>query len=77
MQDYDAIVERVVRDVLTKLGQERQQSSESGGSEGECVVCVYCGKCAEKVPDAVEKIKDAGAARISSSRSIAAANGSE
>ncbi len=67
MQDYDAIVERVVRDVLTRLGQERQQTSGPGCSESACAVCVNCGKCVEKVPEAVEKIKNAGAARISSS----------
>ena len=71
MQEYDAIVERVVRDVLTRLGQERQQSAEAGGSLGECAVCVYCGKCVEKVPEAVEKIKNAGATRISSSLGVA------
>jgi copper chaperone CopZ len=36
-----------------------------------CAVCVLCGKCVEKVPEAVEKIKGAGAARISSSPGVA------
>jgi deoxyribose-phosphate aldolase len=66
MQDFDAVVERVVRDVLAKLGEDRR-----GDSETECLVCVSCGKCVEKVPGAVEKIKDAGAARISSSLGVA------
>lgn len=66
MQDYEAIIERVVREVLSKLGDERKQDSET-----ECAVCVSCGKCVEKVPEVVEKIKNAGASRISSSLGIA------
>jgi deoxyribose-phosphate aldolase len=65
MQDYEAIIERVVREVMGKLGDERKQSSGT-----ECAVCVYCGKCVEKVPEVVEKIKNAGASRISSSLGI-------
>lgn len=65
MQDFDAVVEQVVREVLNKLGKE---GIVPPGTE--CTVCVSCGKCVEKVPDAVEKIKDAGAARISASPGI-------
>ena len=65
MQDYEAIVEQVVKEVLKKLGEERKVDSETA-----CAVCVLCGKCVEKVPDAVEKIKDAGASRISSSPGV-------
>lgn len=39
-------------------------------SGGECSVCVFCGKCVERAPSAVEKIKGAGASRISSSLGI-------
>jgi deoxyribose-phosphate aldolase len=66
MQDFDAVVERVVREVLTKLGQEGRVPAQT-----ECTVCVSCGKCVEKVPDVVEKIKNAGASRISASPGIA------
>lgn len=38
---------------------------------GECSVCVFCGKCVERAPGAVEKIKGAGASRISSSLGVA------
>jgi deoxyribose-phosphate aldolase len=65
MQDFDAIVERVVKEVITRLGEE--QGVEAGG---ECAVCVFCGKCVEKVPEAVDKIKKAGAARISSAPGV-------
>ncbi len=65
MQDFEAIVEKVVKEVMQKLGQERQ--TEPGS---ECVVCVYCGKCVEKAPNAVENIKNAGADRISSAPGI-------
>ena len=66
MQDFEAIVERVVKEVISKLGEERKADSET-----ECVVCVSCGKCVEKVPQAVEKIRNAGASRISSSLGVA------
>jgi deoxyribose-phosphate aldolase len=65
MQDFEAIVEKVVKEVMAKLGQERRLEAP-----GACALCVYCGKCVEKVPDAVEKIRNAGAARISSSLGI-------
>jgi deoxyribose-phosphate aldolase len=67
MQDFEAIVEQVVKEVLQKLGQERR---EEPGSE--CVVCISCGKCVEKAPNAVEKIKNAGADRISATPGIGA-----
>ena len=60
-QDFERIVEEVVQQVIAKLGQDRQAS----GGEDVCAVCVLCGQCADKVPEAVGKIKDAGAARIS------------
>ena len=79
MQDYSDVVERVVREVMRRLG-EAPAGGGGGGSvaqpqaqagTGACPVCVYCGKCVERVPQAVEKIKGAGAARISSSLGIA------
>jgi deoxyribose-phosphate aldolase len=70
MQDFDAVVERVVREVLGKLGKEGVTSPST-----ECSVCVSCGKCVEKVPDVVEKIKNAGAARISASPGIGSVGG--
>jgi len=60
-QDFERIVEEVVQQVLKKLGDDRKLT----GGEGECAVCVLCGQCADKVPEIVGKIKDAGAARIS------------
>jgi len=65
MQDFEAVVERVVREVLDKLGKEGIVAPSTG-----CTVCVSCGQCVEKVPDVVEKIKNAGAARISASPGI-------
>lgn len=67
MQDFEAIVEQVVKEVLQKLGQERREEPET-----ECVVCISCGKCVEKAPNAVEKIKNAGADRISATPGIGA-----
>jgi deoxyribose-phosphate aldolase len=86
MQDYSEIVERVVREVVRRLGEaplaetgamgSGGRQSVPGGAEGRgeggCPVCVYCGKCVERAPQAVEKIKGAGAARISSSLGVAA-----
>lgn len=66
MQDFEAIVERVVKEVISKLGEERKADGDT-----ECAVCVFCGKCVEKVPQVVEKIKNAGASRISSSLGVA------
>jgi deoxyribose-phosphate aldolase len=60
-QDFERIVEEVVQQVLKKLGDERRLTE----GEGECAVCVLCGQCADKVPEVVGKIKDAGATRIS------------
>jgi deoxyribose-phosphate aldolase len=68
-QDLDAVVERVVREVLEKFAAGKPEDTT------ECAVCVLCGKCAEKVPGAVEKIKDAGASRISSSPGISGVDG--
>ena len=59
--DFEVIVEQVVQEVLKKLGEDRQLTE----GESECAVCVLCGKCADKVPEAVERIKEAGAVRIS------------
>ena len=60
-QDFERIVEQVVQEVIRKLGDDRRICD----GETECAVCVLCGRCADKVPGLVEKIKDAGAARIS------------
>jgi deoxyribose-phosphate aldolase len=60
-QDFERIVAQVVQEVIRKLGEDRVATS----GQGECAVCVLCGQCADKVPDLVDKIKDAGAARIS------------
>jgi deoxyribose-phosphate aldolase len=65
MQDYDAVVERVVRDVLARLAPQEKQTVGT-----QCTVCVACGQCVEKAPQAVEKIKNAGAARITSSPGV-------
>jgi deoxyribose-phosphate aldolase len=65
MQDFEAIVEKVVKEVMEKLGRE-----PTGAPETECLVCVSCGKCVEKAPNAVEKIKNAGADRISATPGI-------
>ena len=70
MQDFDAVVERVVRDVLDRLGKEGIMPPDT-----ECSVCVSCGQCVEKVPDVVEKIKNAGASRISASPGISSVGG--
>jgi deoxyribose-phosphate aldolase len=82
MPDYDEVVERVVREVVRRLRESPQVPAKleastqgvisigEGESQGACAVCVLCGKCVEKAPDAVEKIKDAGASRISSSLGI-------
>jgi len=84
MQDYSDIVEQVVREVVRRLGEEPLGAGAAGAAgrqpapsaacvpgEGGCLVCVYCGKCVEKAPQAVDKIKGAGAARISSSLGVA------
>jgi deoxyribose-phosphate aldolase len=60
-QDFERIVEEVVQQVIRKLGEDRRICE----GEGECAVCVLCGQCADKVPELVGQIKDAGAARIS------------
>jgi deoxyribose-phosphate aldolase len=70
MQDYDAVIERVVREVVEKLSKE---GLSSGGTE--CAVCVSCGKCVEKAPTAVDNIKKAGAMRISAAPGITAVEG--
>ncbi len=70
MQDFEAVVERVVKEVLEKLGREGLKAAST-----ECSVCVSCGKCVEKVPDVVEKIKNAGASRISASPGISSVGG--
>jgi deoxyribose-phosphate aldolase len=62
MQDYEAVVERVVKEVLSRLALEGYERGDT-----ECTVCVSCGKCVEKAPTAVANIKNAGATRISSS----------
>jgi deoxyribose-phosphate aldolase len=67
-RDFETLVEQVVQEVIRKLGDERRVSD----GEGECVVCVLCGQCADKVPEAVGKIKDAGAARISCTPGVTA-----
>ena len=51
-----------------------QFAGQVGGQvrgDGTCDVCVLCGRCAERVPRAVERIKSAGASRISSTLGIA------
>jgi deoxyribose-phosphate aldolase len=70
MEDYEAVIERVVKEVLSRLSQE---SCETTGTE--CVVCISCGKCVEKAPNAVQNIKEAGANRISSSPGLGTVNG--
>jgi deoxyribose-phosphate aldolase len=70
MQDYDALIERVVREVVAKLSQ-----TECSTEGTECLVCVSCGKCVEKAPTAVQNIKNAGADRISASPGVAAVSG--
>ncbi len=64
MEDFEAIVEQVVREVVRKLGE----TQPTGATE--CTVCVQCGQCAEKAPNAVANIRDAGASRISSAPGI-------
>jgi len=66
MQDFETVVERVVKEVLDRLSREGMSTGDT-----ECTVCVSCGKCVEKAPRAVENIKNAGAARVSSSPGIA------
>jgi deoxyribose-phosphate aldolase len=51
--------------------QFASQSASRVTADGSCEVCVLCGKCAERVPQAVERIKSAGASRISSTLGIA------
>jgi deoxyribose-phosphate aldolase len=70
MPDYDVVIERVVREVLSRLSRE---GADAGGTE--CAVCVSCGKCVEKAPTAVQNIKEAGAARISSSPGLSTVTG--
>jgi deoxyribose-phosphate aldolase len=70
MQEYEAVIERVVREVLTRLSQEGV-----GGGDTECTVCVSCGKCIEKAPTAVQNIKNAGATRISASPGLSGVKG--
>ena len=70
MQDFEAVIERVVKEVLSRLSQEGLDTGDT-----ECTVCVSCGKCVEKAPTAVQNIKNAGAARISSSPGISAVKG--
>jgi deoxyribose-phosphate aldolase len=70
MQDYEAVIERVVREVLSRLSREGMNRADT-----ECTVCVSCGKCVEKAPTAVQNIKNAGAARISSSPGIGVVKG--
>ena len=70
MQDFEAVIERVVKEVLSRLSREGMETSDT-----ECTVCVSCGKCVEKAPTAVNNIKNAGAARISSSPGLAAVKG--
>jgi deoxyribose-phosphate aldolase len=65
MQDYEQLVERVVREVVGRLAAEGKI-----GGDTQCEICVACGQCAEKAPEAVQRIRDAGAARISSSPGI-------
>lgn len=66
--DFEVLVEQVVQEVIKKLGAERQVS----GGESECAVCVLCGRCADKIPEVVGRIKDAGAARISCTPGVTA-----
>jgi deoxyribose-phosphate aldolase len=70
MQDFEAVIERVVKEVLSRLSHEGVDTGDT-----ECTVCVSCGKCVEKAPTAVENIKNAGAARISSSPGLSAVKG--
>jgi deoxyribose-phosphate aldolase len=70
MQDFEAVIERVVKEVLSRLSQEGLDTGDT-----ECTVCVSCGKCVEKAPTAVQNIKNAGADRISSSPGISAVKG--
>ena len=69
-----------LREVLRKLGGKTEPgggpdpgatlagSCKAGDA---CSVCVSCGKCVERAPEAVQRIKGAGAARISSSLGVA------
>jgi len=70
MQDFEAVIERVVKEVLSRLSQEGMETRDT-----ECTVCVSCGKCVEKAPTAVNNIKNAGADRISSAPGLAAVKG--
>lgn len=86
-QDYKDIIEQVVSEVIRRLGESARvpagaegagktasggETAAGGETSGEvCAVCVLCGKCVERVPGAVERIKGAGASRISSSLGIA------
>ena len=64
--------------VRTTIGTAAGTRGQAGGQlmgqvrgEGSCDVCTFCGRCAERAPRAVERIKSAGASRISSSLGIA------
>jgi deoxyribose-phosphate aldolase len=70
MQDFEAVVERVVKEVLSRLPETGLATGDT-----ECTVCVSCGKCVEKAPTAVRNIKNAGAVRISASPGIGAVVG--
>jgi len=64
MQDFNAIVEQVVKEVVRKLSEQQPTGAT------ECTVCIQCGQCVEKAPTAVSNIRNAGATRISSTPGI-------
>jgi len=64
MQDFNAIVEQVVKEVVRKLSEQQPTGAT------ECTICIQCGQCVEKAPTAVSNIRNAGATRISSTPGI-------
>lgn len=60
MQDFEAIVEQVVKEVINRLAGEA-----GSGGVSQCTICIQCGKCVEKNPSAAQSIRDAGASRLS------------
>ncbi len=60
MQDFQAIVEQVVKEVMNRLANEVTTAAAA-----QCTICIQCGKCAEKNPSAAQSIRDAGASRLS------------
>ena len=69
--DREELIARVTREVIARLESPGRPSTPTAAS---CDPCVACGLCVDKRPEEVESIIESGAARISATTGVTAAD---